>query len=196
MTRPARLGVRRTDVVILSAALALAVVAVRWADRDFDRVEPASMPIGRSISRPEWARALERPSRRVQYVLPCLPAVATLAVAAILAGDALSRPRVRRRRAGPGAVVIGVALAVGGILAASQFSFGPPFRKGISSYFDLDEALRVQVPGAILGAWVALRLGARRRARPLGWRDGAARLVGWAWMVDIAWMIAHAVVFG
>ncbi len=194
MTRDSRRGSRWPDVLILLAAAALAVAAVRWADREFDRVAPSSQQATRSPSRPDWVWDLHRPYLRLLNDAPCLPAVATLAVAAILARGA--RTRGRRRRVGPGAVVILAILLVGGVSGVAQVAIGGRHGVSYSAYYDLSTTLGYRVLGAILGAWVALRLGRRRRARPDDWRDRAAQFVGWTWMADIGLMFLYPLLFG
>lgn len=190
-------------MAILLAAASLAVVAVRWADREFLAAEPLpESPPLHSASRPGWVWPLHRPYRRVQHDGVWFAAAATLGVGALLARD--GRIWDRRGLSRPGAAGVLVALLVGGGAVAHQLLAGRPlYTQAAGACYDLRNALDLRLPGAVLGAWIVAWLGwlgwlgsPRRRRRRPDWRERAARAVGWLWLADAGLLIAYALFFG
>jgi hypothetical protein len=170
---------RILNVAILLATIGSAAVSVRWADREFRRVEPPT-ETARPVPRPEWFWALNRPYRRLQFDWTWVCVAATVGMGAVVARD----PRPRRR---PGAIVVIVALLVGVVSAAHYLVTAPAIFRTHGDCYGLHNALQVRVPGAILGAW-ALTWG-----RKAEWRG---RLIGWMWMVQVGMLVAYGILFG
>jgi hypothetical protein len=164
-------------VWILLATIASAVVAVRWADREFQRVEPPSGTVW-SVPRPEWVWALNRPYRRFQHDWTWVCVAATAGMGAVVARDSWRRA---------GTIVVIVALLVGIVTTAHYLLAAPPISRRNGASYGLHNALQVRVPGAVLGTW-AVTWG-----RKSDWRG---RLIGGMWMVEVGMLIAYGVLFG
>jgi hypothetical protein len=175
---------RAINAIILLAAIALAVVAVRWADREFERVDLGSETF-RPAHRPDWIWVLHRPYRRLQHdgIWACV--AATVGIGAILAVD--RRTWSRRGLSRPGTVVILVTLLVGVATAAHYLLAAPGIYRLNGTCYGLRNALEFAIPGAILGVW-AVTWG-----RKMEWRG---LLIGWMWMAQVAMLVAYGVLFG
>ncbi len=168
-------------ILVLLAAVCLTVVAVRWADGEFQRLDPPE-PKVHSVERPDWIWAIQKPYRWVQNSWFWIGSVATLAMGALVALDGR-----RRRPYSSGPIVVMVALVVGSLTAIHFLLTASAFFKLNGICYGLQNALFFRVPGAILGALVATR------ARKIDWRG---TLVAGLWMMDVALLIAYGVLFG
>lgn len=189
MSRPPR----RADALILLATIAVAVVLVRWADREYLRVEaPAAWRRSQVVSRPDWVWPLEQPYRRLQHDWVGLCVAATLGVVGLLAID--GRTWTRRGLARPGTIAVLAILLVGGASAATFLlvPVGPRHSVGLS--YDLGDVLAFRMPGTILGVWVVGWLRPHRGRPDL--RERLARLVGWMWMARVGLLIGYGLLFG
>lgn len=170
---------RALNVAIVLATTVSAVIVVRWADGEFQRVEPPTRPDA-PIPRPRWIWSWHRPYRRLQsdWIWVCASATVGLGASVLL------DPRARRR---PGAGVALVALLVGVVTASHYLLAAPAIFRRNGDCYGLRDALQFRVPGAILGAW-AVTWG-----RKPDWRS---RLIGGMWMADVAMLVAYGIVFG
>jgi hypothetical protein len=182
-----------TGTLVLLATLALAVVLVRWADREYLRVEaPNTAERLHTVSRPDWVWAMEHPYRRLGHDWVWLCVAANLVAAAVLATDC--RIFSRRRLARLGTAVVLVSLLVGGVSVAQQLLVPPALGPSYGLSYSLLNALEPRLTGAILGVWVVFWL-RPRRGRP-DFRERIARLVGWMWMANVALLIGYGLLFG
>jgi hypothetical protein len=171
-------------VAILLATLALACVAVRWADREFQHIEPPSRGANQAgVSRPDWVRALGRPYRRFRNGWAWACVAATVGVAAVVASDA----RTWRAPLGSGSIVSLVTLLIVVATLAHFLLAAPPFFRAEGVCYGLRDALQYRVPGAILGAWCVTW------GRKSDWRG---RLVVGMWMVNMGLLVAYPALFG
>jgi hypothetical protein len=176
------MNARRWGVVaVLLAAACLLVVAVRWADGEF---QPLDRPGQEThfVSRPDWIWAIHWPYRRVQNSWIWICSVATLAMGALVVLDGRWR-----RPYSSGTIVVMVALVVGGLTAIHFLLTDPASFNPSGIRYGLQNTLSSCVPGAILGALAATR------ARKMDWRGA---LVTGLWMTDVALLIAYGVLFG
>ena len=151
-------------------------------------------PLPRPPSWPSWLWELYYPSQRLAFDFFWIPVAATLAAGAILARDRRTWTRRGLRR--PGTLALAVTLLIGGATVAHQLTAAPIYVSTLGLAYDLSNALGHRVPGAIIGAWVVARLAPRRRNLPVDWRERAARVVAWSWMLNIALMVVQALIFG
>jgi|GEM_PF-3852288 len=172
---------RVLNVLILLATITLGVIAVRWADREFQRVEPPSENF-RPVARPWWMWTIHRPYRRLQHAWTWVCAAVTLG-----AGAVALDPKTWKRPVDPGTVIVVVALLVSGVTIANYLLASPAIFRRNGDCYGLINALEYRVPGAILGTW-AVTFG-----RKAGWRG---RLVGWMWMAGVGMLIAYGILFG
>jgi hypothetical protein len=170
---------RWPDVAILLAALIMAVVAVRWADAEFRRVQPTTAP-ARNLSRPNWVGASLRPFERLMNAWVWVCVSATVGVWAVAVRD----PKSWRR---PGTVVVTVALLVGVVTAVHLLVGAAAIFRRNGLCYGLRNALEARVPGAIIGAW-AITWGRKH--------DWASRVVSGMWMGHPGMLVAHALLFG
>jgi hypothetical protein len=195
-------AVRWTDVMILVATIALACAILRWADRQFRRVEgpsrflriegPSQLRNRGNVHRPEWVWAMAHPYRRLQHDWLWISVVVTLGAAGMLALDRRTWHRWGLSR--PGTIVVLVALLVGGATVAQQILMVPLSSRPNGLCYSLRNALEFRMPGAILGVWVVTWL-RPVRGRP-DWRERFARSVGWIWIANVGLLIGFGLIVG
>jgi hypothetical protein len=172
---------------ILLATLYVAVVSVRWADREFLRV---AGPFAPEPAGQKWLQTLDLPYQRFQHDLLWVGVAATVGMGAILLVDG----RTWKRPARPARVAgLVSALAVLFTIANSLFA-GLPISWTNGTCYGLGNALDFGVPGAVLGAWIVACL--LPKARQSDWRDHGASLVGCLWATFIGLRIASGLLFG
>jgi hypothetical protein len=183
------------DAAILLAVLLLGIAAATWADREYLRRQPPTrFPVRRSVERPQWLWHLQYPFHRLWNDAQSVMGVATLGTAIVLLRD--RRIWRRRRLTRPGDVAIAIGVLFGGIAVISQvLTAVPTSSRPQSLAFELGSILQDQVPGSILGAWIALWLARVWRPSP-DWRDRLGRILGWCWLGDIGLLIVNALLFG
>lgn len=180
-------------VLIVLVTTVLAWILVRWADREYRRVErPVRVERRHSVPRPDWIWALEYPYGRCQHDWVWICAAFTLGVGAILATD--GRTWSRRGLSRPGTMVVLVVLVVGGVTIAQQSLALPVSARPNGLSYSLGNALEYRLPGAIVGVWVVAWLRPRRRCTD--WRERAAGFVGWSWMATVGLLIGYGLLFG
>jgi hypothetical protein len=193
MTGRVSRAIRWTAALIVLATVPLAVLVVRWADREYLQVEAPNVTQRRStVSRPDWVWAIEHPYRRLGHDWIWLWVAAIPGAAALLATD--GRIFTRRRLARPGTAVVLVSLLVGGASIAQQLLVPPTLGSSYGLSYSLLNALEPRLTGAILGVWVVSWL-RPRRGRP-DFRERAARLVAWMWMANVVFLIGYGLLFG
>jgi hypothetical protein len=181
---------RWPDIVIALAAIALAIVTVRWADREF-LIRELPDRSAHWTARPAWLIRLNHPYRRLQHDIIWVCVAATVAAGAILARDPATW--TRRGLSRPGTAAVLVILLAGGVTVADRLLVG---RYGLAASnalsYDLRNALDYRIPGAIIGAWVVAWPWWRRRP---AWRERMARFVGLLWMANVGLLIAYGLLF-
>lgn len=193
MTDSHRRAMRWIDLIIFLATIAMADALVRWADREYLRVEPPSQRSRPSDgSRPDWLLTWLHPYRRLQHDWFWFCVAATVGAGALLAVD--GRTWTRRGRARPGTMVVFVSLLVGGVTAAHHILIAPPFGRPNGLSYSLLNALEFRMPGAILGVWVVTWLRPWRGSPDP--REHTARIVGWIWMANVGLLVGYGLLFG
>lgn len=203
MTAPDRRPFRWPDALIVGISIVLGLAAaVEW-----DRWEPwdleAALGFERSMSgyeqrilayrahvegyRRSYEPTIGRVARHVADAFGLLPIVLSLATLGVAAAT-FRRPFAlgRRSRRSLGVATTGlttllvVAVLIGECLARRFLRFN-----GMISF--IWEEMSYLVGLAVLALWVGLRFGGVRR-RPFDARDRMGRWLGWAWLVDLAWV--------
>lgn len=192
MSGSPRRAPRWLDVVLIVATVAAAIVLVRWADQEYLRVETPFAYQVRTVNRPEWVWALQRPYQRLQHGWPWFCVAATLGAGAILACD--RETWTRRRLSRPGTTVVFVVILLGALTAAHQAFLAPTFTRSNGICYSVSNGLNFRLPGAILGVWVVGWL--RPHHSKPDWPERAGRMVGWMWLANVGLLIGYGVLFG
>lgn len=168
--------VLRTAIIL--AVVALGAVLMQRADAEFELL-PSRPSLG-------W----EHRYSRVRSALPWASVAATLGAAVLVAAD----PRSRRRPWSPGAITVSVAAFTTVLVISSYILTFPPALRVGRDFINLADQLGTRVPGAVIGAWVALLLAPWRRRRES--MELAGLLVGGLWMLDVVLLILYGFIFG
>ncbi len=167
------------DVAILMGTLVSGGLAARWADAQF------------LLAQGDETLDLRQSYERLQHDGVFLLVVLTMGVGWVAAWSGESW--TRRGMAQPGVMAVFVGVLVGGVMALDSWLTSYPSQRILISTLFRD-VLEFRLPMAILGAWIALRLGGLWRPARED-RDRVGRVVGWGWLLLGGLRILHRLVF-